>query len=47
MAETTLSVDDAERIIRVLRRRFPQINNPSKEDICYATQNRCPPSTGC
>src|SRR4051794_37170731 len=40
LTQTTLSVDDAERIIRVLRRRFPQINNPSKEDICYATQNR-------
>jgi 4-hydroxy-3-methylbut-2-enyl diphosphate reductase len=33
-------VDDAERIIRVLRRRFPHIVGPSKDDICYATQNR-------
>jgi len=40
LTQTTLSVDDAERIIRVLRRRFPQIVSPSKEDICYATQNR-------
>ena len=40
LTQTTLSVDDAERIIRVLRRRFPQINAPSKDDICYATQNR-------
>lgn len=40
LTQTTLSVDDAERIIRVLRRRFPQLVGPSKEDICYATQNR-------
>lgn len=40
LTQTTLSVDDAERIIRVLRRRFPQIVAPSKDDICYATQNR-------
>ena len=40
LTQTTLSVDDAERIIRVLRRRFPQIVGPSKDDICYATQNR-------
>jgi 4-hydroxy-3-methylbut-2-enyl diphosphate reductase len=40
LTQTTLSVDDAERIIRLLRRRFPQIANPSKDDICYATQNR-------
>jgi 4-hydroxy-3-methylbut-2-enyl diphosphate reductase len=40
LTQTTLSVDDAERIIRVLRRRFPQIAGPSKDDICYATQNR-------
>lgn len=40
LTQTTLSVDDAERIIRILRRRFPQMVGPSKEDICYATQNR-------
>jgi 4-hydroxy-3-methylbut-2-enyl diphosphate reductase len=40
LTQTTLSVDDAERIITVLRRRFPQIVGPSKDDICYATQNR-------
>ena len=40
LTQTTLSVDDAERIIAVLRRRFPQIVGPAKEDICYATQNR-------
>ncbi|MFO0841946.1 MAG: 4-hydroxy-3-methylbut-2-enyl diphosphate reductase [Gemmataceae bacterium] len=40
LTQTTLSVDDAERIIKVLRRRFPQVVGPSKDDICYATQNR-------
>ncbi len=40
LTQTTLSVDDANRIIRRLRKRFPQIANPPKEDICYATQNR-------
>jgi 4-hydroxy-3-methylbut-2-enyl diphosphate reductase len=40
LTQTTLSVDDAERIIAVLRRRFPQLAGPSKDDICYATQNR-------
>src|SRR6478672_8486582 len=40
LTQTTLSVDDAESIIAVLRRRFPQIVGPSKDDICYATQNR-------
>jgi 4-hydroxy-3-methylbut-2-enyl diphosphate reductase len=40
LTQTTLSVDDAERIIRVLRRRFPHIVGPSRDDICYATQNR-------
>jgi 4-hydroxy-3-methylbut-2-enyl diphosphate reductase len=40
LTQTTLSVDDAERIIRVLQRRFPTIIGPSKDDICYATQNR-------
>src|SRR5213080_1805116 len=40
LTQTTLSVDDAEVIIRALRRRYPQIVGPSKDDICYATQNR-------
>jgi 4-hydroxy-3-methylbut-2-enyl diphosphate reductase len=40
LTQTTLSVDDANRIIERLRQRFPQIANPPKEDICYATQNR-------
>jgi len=40
LTQTTLSVDDAARIIRRLRKRFPQIVGPSRKDICYATQNR-------
>lgn len=40
LTQTTLSVDDANRIIRRLKERFPQIQGPPKEDICYATQNR-------
>lgn len=40
LTQTTLSVDDANRIIAVLKRRFPQIVSPPKDDICYATQNR-------
>jgi 4-hydroxy-3-methylbut-2-enyl diphosphate reductase len=40
LTQTTLSVDDAEQIISRLRRRFPNIVGPPKEDICYATQNR-------
>ncbi len=40
LTQTTLSVDDAQRIIDCLRRRFPQIVVPAKDDICYATQNR-------
>ena len=40
LTQTTLSVDDANRIIAALRERFPQITAPAKEDICYATQNR-------
>ena len=40
LTQTTLSVDDANRIIRRLRERFPKIASPPKEDICYATQNR-------
>lgn len=40
LTQTTLSVDDANRIIARLKARFPQIVGPPKEDICYATQNR-------
>jgi 4-hydroxy-3-methylbut-2-enyl diphosphate reductase len=40
LTQTTLSVDDAEVIIQALRRRFPNIAGPSRDDICYATQNR-------
>ena len=40
VTQTTLSVDDASRIIEKLRRRFPGIVGPRKDDICYATQNR-------
>jgi 4-hydroxy-3-methylbut-2-enyl diphosphate reductase len=40
LTQTTLSVDDANRIISRLRERFPDIAAPPKEDICYATQNR-------
>jgi 4-hydroxy-3-methylbut-2-en-1-yl diphosphate reductase len=40
ITQTTLSVDETREIIDVLRRRFPQIEGPAKEDICYATSNR-------
>jgi 4-hydroxy-3-methylbut-2-en-1-yl diphosphate reductase len=40
LTQTTLSVDDANRIIDRLKQRFPQLVGPPKEDICYATQNR-------
>jgi 4-hydroxy-3-methylbut-2-enyl diphosphate reductase len=40
LTQTTLSVDDANRIISQLKQRFPHIVGPPKEDICYATQNR-------
>ena len=40
ITQTTLSVDDTKDIIDVLRRRFPKLISPSKDDICYATQNR-------
>ncbi|XZE44828.1 4-hydroxy-3-methylbut-2-enyl diphosphate reductase [Pirellulaceae bacterium SH467] len=40
LTQTTLSVDDATRIIQRLKERFPWIVGPPKEDICYATQNR-------
>jgi 4-hydroxy-3-methylbut-2-enyl diphosphate reductase len=40
LTQTTLSIDDAERIVAALKRRFPYIVGPSRDDICYATQNR-------
>jgi 4-hydroxy-3-methylbut-2-en-1-yl diphosphate reductase len=40
LTQTTLSVDDASRIINRLRERYPGIVGPPKDDICYATQNR-------
>jgi 4-hydroxy-3-methylbut-2-enyl diphosphate reductase len=40
LTQTTLSVDETNEIIRVLRERFPAIVGPPREDICYATQNR-------
>jgi len=40
VTQTTLSVDDAQRIVAALRGRFPQIRGPKRDDICYATQNR-------
>jgi 4-hydroxy-3-methylbut-2-enyl diphosphate reductase len=40
ITQTTLSVDDCRAIVDVLRRRFPGIDEPAKDDICYATQNR-------
>lgn len=40
VTQTTLSVDDTERVVEALRQRFPTLTTPRKEDICYATQNR-------
>ena len=40
VTQTTLSVDDTARVIDALRNRFPSIQGPRKDDICYATQNR-------
>ncbi len=40
VTQTTLSVDDTASIVEALRRRFPNLKAPVKEDICYATQNR-------
>lgn len=40
VTQTTLSMDDTARVIDVLRQRFPKIEGPRKDDICYATQNR-------
>jgi 4-hydroxy-3-methylbut-2-enyl diphosphate reductase len=40
VTQTTLSVDDTQAIVEALRQRFPQLQAPRVEDICYATQNR-------
>jgi 4-hydroxy-3-methylbut-2-enyl diphosphate reductase len=40
VTQTTLSVDDTKSIIKALKKKFPQIKEPFKEDICYATTNR-------
>ena len=40
LTQTTLSVDETNQIVEVLRSRFPEIQGPPREDICYATQNR-------
>ncbi len=40
VTQTTLSVDDAARVVEALKARFPAIVGPKKDDICYATQNR-------
>ena len=40
LTQTTLSIDDVAGVLAVLKRRFPEIVGPAKDDICYATQNR-------
>jgi 4-hydroxy-3-methylbut-2-enyl diphosphate reductase len=40
LTQTTLSVEDTRPIVEALKRRFPKIQSPAKDDICYATQNR-------
>ena len=40
VTQTTLSVDDAAAILAAVKQRFPQVREPKKQDICYATQNR-------
>ncbi len=40
VTQTTLSMDDTARVIDALRSKFPEIEGPRKDDICYATQNR-------
>ncbi len=40
VTQTTLSIFDTEEIINILKKRFPNISGPRKDDICYATQNR-------
>ena len=40
VTQTTLSIDDTSKVIEALRAKFPMIQGPRKDDICYATQNR-------
>jgi 4-hydroxy-3-methylbut-2-enyl diphosphate reductase len=40
LTQTTLSLDDTREVVAVLKRRFPKLMSPKKDDICYATQNR-------
>jgi 4-hydroxy-3-methylbut-2-enyl diphosphate reductase len=40
VTQTTLSVDDTSKVVEAIRRRFPGVRAPRKDDICYATQNR-------
>ncbi|HYM34980.1 MAG TPA: 4-hydroxy-3-methylbut-2-enyl diphosphate reductase, partial [Steroidobacteraceae bacterium] len=40
VTQTTLSVDDTQRVVTALKEKFPELASPRKEDICYATQNR-------
>ena len=40
VTQTTLSVDDTQRIVGALKKKYPELASPRKEDICYATQNR-------
>jgi len=40
MTQTTLSIDDTQKLIGLLKQKFPDIQGPKKDDICYATQNR-------
>ncbi|MFZ1301327.1 MAG: hypothetical protein WAQ27_01975, partial [Candidatus Microsaccharimonas sp.] len=40
VTQTTLSVDDAAEILAAVKRRFPHVREPKRQDICYATQNR-------
>jgi 4-hydroxy-3-methylbut-2-enyl diphosphate reductase len=40
VTQTTLSVDDTQRVVDALRQKFPRLASPRREDICYATQNR-------
>lgn len=40
ITQTTLSIDDCRTMVEALRRRFPNVKEPAKDDICYATQNR-------
>jgi 4-hydroxy-3-methylbut-2-enyl diphosphate reductase len=40
LTQTTLSVDDTDQTIKILRRRFPKLVTPSRDDLCYATKNR-------